>query len=461
MGDFDVLLVAIFPEPGLVLCLDDDSHPFLGFADGEFGGIHPAVFDRHPVKVDVQSVGQFADGDADSAGSEVVGLLDQRGHFRTPEQPFQLPFFRGVALLDLAPAGLQGLLGVLLGGTRRPSDAVPAGTASQHQHYVSGSRPVAPDVACLDRTDHGPHFHPLGRVAFVEDLADVCGGKTDLVAVAGISLGGFPGDHLLGQFPRQGLSHALVDVARSCHPHGLVDIGTSRQGIPDGPSQAGGGPSERFYLGRVVVGLVLEHKQPPFGPAVVPFAYLNVNEYAAGVVFLADFHVVEKTLGTKVPGPDRGHVHEVYILRLPPGLLPHLQVEAQGLFYVLSDERVVDVDPLEAGGESRVAAVVAPVGVQDPQFGLIGVAALLREVAYHLAQVLSAHRQAHIPAESFSLIAVHLPEAFQHRDRFDRGLLSVGQLAEVLRPGLHGVDVVAAYLFEGLFRDVPVQDQQF
>ena len=209
------------------------------------------------------------------------------------------------------------------------------------------------------------------------------------------------------------------------------------------------------------MGLVLEHKQPPFGPAVVPFAYLNVNEYAAGVVFLADFHVVEKPLGTKVPGPDRGHVHEVYFLRFPPGLLPHLQVEAQGLFNVLADERVVDIDPLEAGGESRVAAVVAPVGVQDPQFGLIGVAALLREIAYHLAQVLSAHRQAHIPAESFSLIAVHLPEAFQHRDRFDRGLLSVGQLAEVLRPGLHGVDVVMAYLFEGLFRDVPVQDQQF
>ena len=43
--------------------------------------------------------------------------------------------------------------------------------------------------------------------------------------------------------------------------------------------------------------------------------------------------------------------------------------------------------------------MVAPVCVEDTEFGLIGIAALLGEISYNLGEVVRIHREAHFLAE--------------------------------------------------------------
>ena len=76
----DVLLAAVAHELLHVLRLDHHRHAFLRLADGEFRGVQTAVLGLHAVEVDVQPVGQFADGDADAARSEIVRFLDEARH---------------------------------------------------------------------------------------------------------------------------------------------------------------------------------------------------------------------------------------------------------------------------------------------------------------------------------------------------------------------------------------------
>ena len=49
-----------------------DGHTLLRLADGEFRGVQAAVFGRHTVEIDVQPVGQLADGHADAPRTEVI-----------------------------------------------------------------------------------------------------------------------------------------------------------------------------------------------------------------------------------------------------------------------------------------------------------------------------------------------------------------------------------------------------
>ena len=108
-----VLRVAILFEFFLVFGFNHYGHPLLGLADSKLSGIHAAVFDGHPVEVDVQSGCQLSDSDTDSSRSEIVGFLYEGSDFRAAEQPLEFPLFRRVTLLDLTSAGLKGLFGVL------------------------------------------------------------------------------------------------------------------------------------------------------------------------------------------------------------------------------------------------------------------------------------------------------------------------------------------------------------
>ena len=110
----DVLAVAKSLELLLVLGFHYDGHTLLGLADGQFRGVHSAVFHRNTVKVDVQPVGKLTDGDTHSAGSEVIRFLYQSRDLRPSEKPFQLSLLRSVTLLDLTSASLKGLLCVFL-----------------------------------------------------------------------------------------------------------------------------------------------------------------------------------------------------------------------------------------------------------------------------------------------------------------------------------------------------------
>ncbi len=107
-----------------------------------------------------------------------------------------------------------------------------------------------------------------------------------------------------------------------------------------------------------------------------------------------------------------------------------------------------------------MAAVVAPVGIEDAQFGLVGIAPLRAEVLHHLAQVVGIHGQPHALAAGLQIGLLHRGEALEHGHGQHLGLLHVAELREVLLARLDGVDAVAADLRELLLRHAVVEDEQ-
>ena len=74
---FEVLLGRIGKELILVFRRDDDRHSLLGFGDRKFCAVKAFVFLGHEVKVDVQSVREFADRDGNAARAEVIALFNE------------------------------------------------------------------------------------------------------------------------------------------------------------------------------------------------------------------------------------------------------------------------------------------------------------------------------------------------------------------------------------------------
>ena len=99
-------------------------------------------------------------------------------------------------------------------------------------------------------------------------LRHMAGGQTDLVAIGRIARGGGLAQLPLRQLAGEGLVQRGTGVSRAGHPHGLMDIGTAGQGVPDAAADAGGRAAEGLDLRGVVVGLIFEHQQPVLGLAV-------------------------------------------------------------------------------------------------------------------------------------------------------------------------------------------------
>ncbi len=182
-GGFQVLLGSQLHEAGGVLGLDDHGHALLGFTDGQLGPIQALVLLGHLVQVDVQALGQLADGDGHAARAEVIAALDKAGDLTVTEQTLDLALFGGVALLDLARHGGEGLQIVALRRTRRAADAVAAGAAAEQDDDVARGGPLAHDVLRGRRGDDCAALKTFGDIALVIELGDVARGKADLVAV--------------------------------------------------------------------------------------------------------------------------------------------------------------------------------------------------------------------------------------------------------------------------------------
>ena len=218
-------LQVLFPgqrqERFRVFLRHDHGHPLLALGDRQLGAVQAFIFLRNRVQVDFQAVSQLADGDADAARAEVVAPLDHPGRFAVAEQPLQLPFLGGIALLDLRAAGLDAVGCMRLGGSGRAADAVPAGASAQQDHDIPGFGAFPPYV--LRRSRH--------------QLA-------------------------LGQLAGNGFAHGHGRIRRAGHPHRAVDICPAAQRIADRAADTGGRAAEGFNLCGMVVGLVLEQQQP-------------------------------------------------------------------------------------------------------------------------------------------------------------------------------------------------------
>ena len=437
---FEVFLGSVLHKGLGILGSDSHGHTLLALGDGQLGAVQTLVFLGDLIQVDLQAVGQLADGNGDTACAEVVAALDETAGILAAEQALQLTLDGGVALLHLGTAGLQAGQLVGLGGAGSAADAVTAGTAAQQDDHITGGGFLAADMAgrrCAhDRAD----LHALGSVAGVIQLGYLAGGKADLVAVAGVT-GGGGGDQLaLGQLTGHRFGDGLQRVGCAGHAHGLVDVAAAGQGIADGTADAGSSAAEGLDLGGMVVGLILKQEQPILQLAVDVALDLD----GAGVDLLALVQVLQDAALLQGLGTDGGAVHQGAVLLVAAGLLAQGHVAVKGSLHQL----VVDLHIVQDRAEGGVAAVVGPVGVDQADLGDGGVAVLGLEVVLAELDVGVVHGQALLIAEGFEGIVVQGGKAGQGLDLGGDGKLHLesGALLEAGFAGLDGVDDV---LFNG------------
>ena len=133
-----------------------------------------------------------------------------------------------------------------------------------------------------------------------------------------------PYDLLLWELALQGFLHRNRGICSSGHTHRLIDIGSSREGIPDRTSKAGSSPTEGFDLRGMVVGFILEIHQPFLGLSV----NLHRHNDAAGVDLFGFLLVVQLAFFFQLPHRHQRQVHQTdeFILPAPEDLAVVFQV---------------------------------------------------------------------------------------------------------------------------------------
>ena len=86
-GCFEVFLASSLQELFSVFLGNNHCHSFLRFTDSNFCTVQTVIFLRNSVQVDFQTVGQFADGNGNTACTEVVAAFNHLGDIRVTEQP--------------------------------------------------------------------------------------------------------------------------------------------------------------------------------------------------------------------------------------------------------------------------------------------------------------------------------------------------------------------------------------
>ena len=377
------------------------GHALLGFGNGQLGAVQSLVFLRHLVKIHRQAVGQFADGHAHAARTEVVTALNPRGNLRVTEQTLNFALGGWVTLLHLGAAGLDGFHRVGLTGTGGTAAAVTAGGAAQQYDHIALFG-IQPDHLILrDGTDHGADLHALGHIAGIVQLGHLAGGQTDLVAVRGITRGCAGGNFAAGQLACQRLIKGQGGVPAAGHTHGLIDISSAGERVANRAAQAGGRTAEGLNLGGVVMGLVLKLDQPGLGLPVDGDGGLD----RAGIDLLALVQVIDQPALFQHLGADDGHIHQ---RNGAVGLTVHLiaagEVFLQRIFHGRCNIALLHLNGAQAGGKGGMAAVVAPVRINHAQLGHRGIAVFFpAEVIPAEEQILQAHGKAHR-----IIIALHL-----------------------------------------------------
>ena len=105
-----------------------------------------------------------------------------------------------------------------------------------------------------NRTD----LHTLGHIARVINLVDLTGGKTDLVAIRGITGGGGGDQFALGELAFERFGNRNGRISSTGYTHGLIHVGTAGKRVADASADAGCRTTKRFDFRRMVVGFVLE-----------------------------------------------------------------------------------------------------------------------------------------------------------------------------------------------------------
>ena len=283
-------------------------HTLLGFGNGQLRAVQTVIFFRYLVQVDEKSVCQLSDGNGNTAGTEIVTALDHTGGLRIPEQTLQLSLLRCITLLDLRTAGLYGVKIVGLGGTGGSAAAVTAGTASQKDDHISRKGAFPSYIFCRSGCHNGTDLHTLCGIAVMIQLVYDTRGKADLVSVGGIACRCRGNELSLGKLAGKGLGKGPGGICGTGHAHGVIYIGTTGKGIPDGTADTGGCSTEGLDLRRMVMGLVLKEQEP----VLILSVHIDLDLYGAGVDLLGLVQLLQLSFLPEILSSQGGDVHEVH-----------------------------------------------------------------------------------------------------------------------------------------------------
>ena len=153
------------------------------------------------------------------------------------------------------------------------------------------------------------------------------------------------------------------------------------------------------------MGFILEQQQPGFLDPV-PF---HVHLHRAGVDFFALVQFVQFAMLLQVLHRNRGEVHQAHRLLFPAEFSAHVHIALPGLL----QHRIFKADAVDLSQEGGMTAVIAPVGVQHPDFRDGGFPAFFPEPGLAEGDVIHVHGQAVIRHELLQAGTVQLREAFQ------------------------------------------------
>ena len=183
---------------------------------------------------------------------------------------------------------------------------------------------------------------------------------------------------------------------------------------------------------------VLEHDEIFFGFAVD----LRIDADRAGVDLVGNIQIIEPSLFFQFFHRDGGDVHQarVFIFAFRVEFFEQIAVQIVGF----TDMRIVrmNIHALDLRRESRVAAMVRPVRIDDLDFRFGGIAAFLFEIIAHENKIFHTHGETAFCVIVRDLVHAHVDKA---RDLLDVLRLHFGAaqrfgLVEGNFFALHGVD---------------------
>ena len=282
LNRLEILFVCVLQELIRILRRYYHCHPLLGFGDCQLCAVKTRILLRNLIQVDPESGSKFTDGNGNTACAKVVALLDDVTDLRAAEHSLQLPLCRRITFLDLCAAGLKGLCGMNLGGSRRSADSVTAGSASEQNDDVARVRIQPLHRSSRSRAHHRADLHTLRHVIRVVDFLDIAGCKTNLVSVGAVAVRSLSRQRLLRKFALHGFRNRNGRVRRSSDTHCLIHIGSSGKRITDRAAQTGRSAAEGFNLCRMVVRLIFEIDEP----LLILSVYIDRNDDAAGIYLI-------------------------------------------------------------------------------------------------------------------------------------------------------------------------------
>ncbi len=161
------------------------------------------------------------------------------------------------------------------------------------------------------------------------------------------------------------------------------------------------------------MGFILELQQPSLRLAVD----FDIHKYRAGIVLLALLQIVEVSVGAQPACADSGKIHEVERLIGASEVGTHFIPEGDSLLDVGGGKRIVDIYGLKASSKGGMAAMIAPICVEDAYLRLFRVAPFGGKIFHGLHKVVGAHSEAHLPAQ---LLRLRAGEGSEAADRFHR-----------------------------------------